>query len=85
MDKTIERAIISIFSDLSPYPMTTIIQGSNKDMGDLLSAMRTVTTPASIVQRSITAAMMLSQELTGNRMNPGNEVVDHFRGTGTSL
>jgi len=46
VDKTIEGAIISIFSDLSPYPMTTIIQGSNEDMGDLLSTTRAVTTPS---------------------------------------
>ena len=42
-------------------------------------------TLTSIVQWSITAAMMLSQELIRNRTNPGNGIiVDHFRGTGTS-
>jgi len=40
-------------------------------------------TLTSIVQWLITAAMMPSQELTGNKMNPRNEVVDHFWGTGT--
>jgi len=40
-------------------------------------------TLASIVQWSITAAMMPSQELTRNRTNLRNKVVDHFWGTGT--
>jgi hypothetical protein len=37
MDKTIERANVNIFNDLSPYPMTTTIYGHNEGMGDLIS------------------------------------------------